>query len=83
MAVDYTLRDSIIETIIMFIIYSSLTMGPLEVFQVELQSLWTTNVHVNACEKLSHKTEMCSFEKGVEVMHCAERQHKQKRNEVP
>ena len=76
-AMYYPLRDSF-EAIVLFLTYASLTMGCLEVYRIERQSLWTINVNVIVSEKLLQTTaEGCSLEKGVEVMHCAELQHKQ------
>ena len=75
---DYKLRDSVVEAKSQFITCASLTMDCHEVFQMELQSLWTINVHVITSHKETQTTyEWCSFEMGVEVMHCAERQNKQ------
>ena len=53
-------------------------MNGLEVFHMELQYLWTIDVYVIVSDKLTQTTEeLCSFEKVVAVMHCAELQHKQ------
>ena len=81
-AADYTRRDAVVEAIVQFLTCASLTTDYLDVYRMELQLRRGNDARAVAKETLTQTAEeRRAFEKGIEEMRRAERQHKQEKEE--